>query len=254
MIDVHCHLLEKDFNDERERIINICKKELKAIINSSPYLPHFEKAIELQRMHKGFIFTSLAIHPIYINNAEKDIKNACDFIRKHLEISAVGEAGLDYFHVKDKNLQEKQRIMFAKFVELAKELKKPLVIHCRDAFDDCIEILKEHNMQQNKVMFHLFSSRKHLHQVLENGWAISIGPSIKKSKDIAKIARDTPLDRIMLETDSPWFAQPDQKFGLPTNVKIVAEKISEIKKIKFEEVDKQTDANAINFFNLKINI
>jgi len=250
MIDCHCHLLEPEFV-EREKVIEECKKEMKAIINCCAFFP-FEEALELQKKHSGFIFTSVAIHPIYVDKVgKKELQKAFDFIRKNSEaICAIGETGLDYFHVKDESLRQKQKEIFENFIKVALELNKPLVIHCRNAFDDCIDILERY--KPKKVMWHLFSSRKHLQKILDNSWSISIGPGIKKSKDIAKIARDMPLSRIMLETDSPWFAQPGQAFGLPTNVKVVAEKIAQIKKISLEEVERQTDANAIDFFGLNL--
>jgi TatD DNase family protein len=252
MIDCHCHLLEKEFDENREEIIEKCRKEMKAIINCCAFFP-FEEAIKLVERYKGFIFASLAIHPIYVDKIdEEDIERVLKFIEENSEkICAIGETGLDYFHVKDEKLREKQKEVFSIFIKKAIKLKKPLLIHCRNAFEDCLEILREYKAKA--VMWHLFSSRKHLKDVIEEGWFISVGPGIKKSKDIAKIVRDTQLNRIMLETDSPWFAQPNQAYGLPTNVKIVAEKISQIKKISYEEVERQTDFNAINFFNLKIN-
>jgi len=251
MIDCHCHLLEKEFDLEREKIIENCKKEMKAIINCCAFFP-FEDAIRLQEKHRGFIFTSLAIHPIYVDRIiEEDIDRAINFIKQNSEkICAIGETGLDYFHVKDEKLREKQKEIFYDFIKIAKKLNKPLIIHCRNAFDDCIKILKEY--KHKKVMWHMFSSRKNLKEVIEEGWFISIGLNIKKSKDVVKIVRDMPIDKIMVETDSPWFAQENQVFGLPTNVKIVIKKISEIKKTSYEEVERQTDINAINFFDLKI--
>lgn len=251
MIDCHCHLLEKEFDKDREKIIEECKKEMKAIINCCVFFP-FEKAMELQEKYRGFIFTSLAIHPIYVDRVnKKDVEKAISFIEKNSEkVCAIGETGLDYFHVKEVKLREKQKEIFSKFIEAAINLEKPLIIHCRDAFDDCLEILK--NYKVKKVMWHLFSSRKHLKEIIKYDWYISVGPSIKKSKDIKKIVRDIPINKIMLETDSPWFAQENQAYGLPTNVKIVAQEIAKIKKITYDEVESQTDLNAINFFNLRI--
>ena len=115
-----------------------------------------------------------------------------------------------------------------------------------------LDILEEEGMKGKKVLMHLFNDKEFLQRVVKNGWFISIGPGIAKSKDIKKIARDAPLDRIMLETDSPWFGQEGQKYGTPLNVKVACEKIAEAKKINILEVEKQTDLNAISFFGLDI--
>jgi TatD DNase family protein len=142
--------------------------------------------------------------------------------------------------------------MFARFVKLAKEIGKPMVVHCRDAFDDCIKILEENGMKGRKIVMHLFSSKNHLKQIVDDGWSISIGPSINLSKDIKKIARDIPLSNLMLETDSPWFGFG--KRNTPCSIKGVAEKIAEAKKMSFEEVWKICGNNAVEFFGLSIKL
>jgi len=106
-------------------------------------------------------------------------------------------------------------------------------------------------MQGRKVLMHLFGDKKLIPRIVKNGWLVSIGPGILKSKTMKKIARDIPLNNLLLETDSPWFGMGER--GLPTNVKKAAEKVAEIKKIPIKEVEKQTDLNAIKFFRLKLN-
>lgn len=254
MIDIHCHLEQKDYDADRHKVIEACMNGLKAIINSSPYLPHFSEALELHRNYPNFVFISLAIHPIYIEEiSQAEIDKALSFIRENQEdICAIGETGLDYYHIKDEKSRARQKDMFVNFIELAKELKKPLVVHCRDAFDDCINILEEEGMKKKSIVMHLFSSKRHLQSIINNEWSISIGPSITKSKDIKKIARDMSLNKIMLETDSPWFGFG--KRNTPLSIREVAEKIAEIKKIGFEDVWSTCGQNAVDFFSLPIKI
>lgn len=256
MIDCHCHLEQKEYNQEREQIIEQCKRELRALITCCAHPKDFELTLELVNKYRGFIFCTLSIHPEYIKEInDKEINNFIEIIRKNKNnIVAIGETGLDFYWIKEPEFREKQKELFRKFIALAKELNLPIVIHSRDASIECIEILEQEGMKYKKVLMHLFTDRKHLQKVIENGWFISIGPGIIKSKDIKKIARDAPLKQILLETDSPWFAQKDQgqKYGTPLNVKLALEKIAEIKHISIEEVEKQTDLNAIEFFNLKI--
>ncbi len=249
MIDVHCHLEQKDYDSDRDEVIKQCRDKLKAVISSSPYLPHFKQAVDLHRKYPDFVYICLGLHPVYIKEINKeDITKALEFIREHnREISAVGEVGLDYYHIKEDKYREKQKELFKKFIKLAKELDKPLVVHCRDAFDDTLQILEEE--KADKVLMHLFGDKKSLSRVLENGWFISVGPIVSKSKTIKKIVKSMPLNRIMLETDSPWFGFNER--GTPLNVIKTAEKIAEIKKITSEDVEKQTDENSINFFELK---
>ncbi|MGB9708111.1 MAG: TatD family hydrolase [Candidatus Pacearchaeota archaeon] len=256
MIDCHCHLEQKDYEQEREKVIEQCKKELKAIVTCCAHPRDLPLTLKLVKENKNFIFCSIGIHPEHIKEiSDEEISNTIKEIEKNVSfITAIGETGLDYYWIKESKFREKQREMFIKFIALAKKLGKPLVIHSRDATKECIEILEQEGIQGKRVLMHLFSDRKLLVRVIENGWLVSIGPGIKKSKDIRKVARDMPLNKILLETDSPWFAQKEQgqKYGTPLNARIALEKIAEIKRVSLEEVEKQTDLNAIEFFNLEI--
>ena len=254
MIDCHCHLEQKNYNKDRAQIIEKCKKELRALITCCAHSKDVDLTLEIVKKYKDFIFCSIGLHPIYIKElTEEQIQKTIQAIKENKNhIVAIGEAGLDYFWIKEQKWQEKQKILFKKLINLAKELNLPLIIHSRKASEDTIKILEEEGMQNKLVLMHLFQDRKNLQKIIDNNWLISIGPGIKKSKDIRKIARDMPINKILLETDSPWFAQEGQEKGIPLNIKIAAQKIAEIKKTTIKEIEKQTDLNAIEFFNLKI--
>ena len=189
MIDVHCHLTQPDYDRDRDKVIEECKKELKAIITSSPHPRTFKLALEISKEYRGFIFTSLGIHPIYIDKLkQEDIDEAIDFISQNKDsIVAVGEVGLDYYYVKDKELQRKQQELFRRMIKLALKLNLPLVIHTRDT-DETIDILEQESAKN--VLMHLFTIKSSLPRVIDNGWNISVGPSVMRSKTIRKIARD----------------------------------------------------------------
>lgn len=249
MIDCHCHLLEQEFD---EKTIKDCTNKLKAIISSSPEpnVDVYKKALSLKQKYKN-VYVCLGIHPIYaLETDEKKLDDCINFIKKNnREIVGIGEVGLDYKNV-DEETKKLQKKIFLEFIKLAKELEKPLVVHCRSAFDDCVAMLEK--MKNEKVLFHLFSSKKHLSKIIENRWMISIGPLILKSKEIKKIIRAIPFEKIMLETDSPWFPIEKQKFGIPTNVFAVAKKISEIRKVEIEKIEHITEKNSKDFFGIEI--
>jgi len=253
MIDCHCHLEQKNHDKDRDNIIEKSKKELRAVVTCAAHPKDIKLTIELTKKHKGFIFAALGIHPTYIKEiTESEIEKAIEEIKNNKDdIVAIGETGLDFHWIKEQEYIKKQEILFKKLIQLAKEINKPLIIHSWDATKEVINILEIEGMKGKKILMHLLSDKKVIQKVVENGWFISIGPGIKKSKDIRKIARDMPLNRILLETDSPWFKQKGQEYGTPLNVKMAAEKIAEIKKTTIEELEKQTDLNAIEFFNLK---
>jgi len=145
--------------------------------------------------------------------------------------------------------REKQKVLFIKFIDLAKSLNLPLVIHARKAFSEAIEILEKFGAE--RVLMHFFTAKELLAKIIKNGWSISVNTTLLNSKKIKKIVRDLPIEKIMTETDSPWLGI-EGKRNDPTSVKFVIEKIAEIKRMKFEDVDKITTQNAIDFFNLKI--
>lgn len=258
MIDSHCHLEQKDYDSDRDEVIENCKKELKAVVTSCAHPKDFDLTMRIAEKHRNFVFASIGIHPEYIKGLK--VREKDELLEKIKEnrksISAIGEIGLDYFWIKESAWQNKQRELFAEMINFAKELKKPIVVHSRDAMEDTIKILEQEDAKQ--VLLHLFGSHQLSERVVENGWSISIGPIIARSKNHKKIARDFPLEKILLETDSPWFGGQDEKGnqlrGTPLNIKIPAEKIAEEKKLSFETVWKQCGENAVKFFGLPIKI
>ncbi len=252
MIDVHCHLEQEDYSADREELIEKWKKELKAIITCCAHPNDFELTLSLVERHKGFIFCTAGIHPEYVCEIpDEKVEEFFEILKRNREkIHGIGEVGLDFFWIKDEKMRERQRELFTKFIHFADELKLPLVIHSRGAYDETVEILEKEDAK--KVLLHMFGANHLVKRVIENGWFISVNTILLKSKKHKKIVRDMPLERIMLETDSPWLS-PSGGRNEPTSVKIVAEKISEIKKISVEDVDKVTTENAVKFFDLRLN-
>jgi len=250
MIDVHCHLEQKDYNENRDELIKDWKKSLKALVMSCAHYNDLDLSLNIAKKHKGFVFLCLGLHPEFIKDLDEEKKK--DYIKQIIKnkdkIVGIGEIGLDYFWIKETEWQDRQKEIFIEFIKLAKKLDLPLVIHSRDAMQETLEILEKEGMQRKKVLLHLFGAKEYLQRVIENGWSISIGPLIMKNKEIRKIARDMPLNKIMMETDSPWFGEG--KTGTPLNTFKAAEKIAEIRKIPKEEVERQTDINAKEFFGI----
>jgi len=254
MIDAHCHLEQEEIYDRLEELIPKWKKELRHIISSCAHPQDIDKTLEIYEKYHPFVKICIGLHPEFIKELrEEEIEHVLKFIHKHAsKISAIGEIGLDYHWIKEPEWREKQKELFIRLIKLARELNLPLVIHSWDSTEDAIAILEQQGMKGKKVLMHLLQDKDSVQKIIENGWYASIGPSIAKSKTIKKIARDMPLNRIMLETDSPWFKQEGQEFGEPINVKVACEKIAEIKKLSLQEVEKQTDENAGEFFGLKM--
>jgi TatD DNase family protein len=259
MIDVHCHLEQKDYDNDRDEIIEKCKKELKAVITSCAHPRDFDLTLQLADKYKNFVFASCGIHPEYIKEiSEKEIEETIEKIKQNKDkIVAIGETGLDFFWTKEPEWQQKQKELFIRLIDLSKELKKPLVIHSRDAYEETLKALEQEDAKE--VDMHMFGDHHLTKRIVDNGWFISINTIILKSKSHKKIARDCPIERLMLETDAPWLSPKKLLEGIdekndPTSIRLVAEKIAEIKKTNFEEVWRKCGENAIKFFKLPIEV
>jgi len=259
MIDSHCHLEQKDYNKDIEEIISKCKKEMKALITSCAHPKNFDFTIELVKKYPKFIFASFGIHPEYIKEiTDKEIDEYIQKIRDNKEyVSGIGEIGLDYHWIKEPEFREKQKELFKKMISLAEELNLPIIIHSRGSDEDVLEILKYTKL---KVYWHMFGNKNLIEEIQKKAYYIGIGPLILRSKVHRKIVKTIPLDKILLETDSPWFGVPEdmnmEKMfkvrGYPWNIKYAAQKIAKERNISFEEVWEQCGKNTIKFFNLNL--
>ncbi len=248
MIDIHAHLCFPEYDRDREEVIDKCKKELAGVIVSSARYREGLQVLDIVDKYKGFLFATLGYHPTEGTEFERTIK----LIKANSErIVGVGEVGMDYHWEKDTEKRREQKEKFAKFIELARKLSKPLVIHSWDAERECFEMVKD---SPTNIIFHCFSGNRELaKEIVSRGFYISISTMILFSKNIRKIAKDMPLDRFLLETDSP-FLSPDKAKdprNYPWNIKLSAEKIAEIKGTSKEEILENAKMNAIRAFNLK---
>jgi TatD DNase family protein len=250
MIDVHCHLEQKDYEKDRDEIIEKCKKELNAVITCCCHSDDFDLTMEMVEKYKNFLFATVSIHPEYIKEVNEEIvENFFKKIEENKEkIVGIGETGLDFI-IEEPEWREKQKELFVKFIDLAKNLNLPLVIHARKAFKEAIEVLEKSGARN--VLMHFFTQKDLLPKIIENGWSISVNTTLLSSKNIKKIVRDLKIEKIMTETDSPWLG-PNGQRNDPRSIKLVVEEISRIKKMKIEEIDKITTQNAIEFFKLKL--
>lgn len=252
MIDSHFHLEQKQYDGKRRELIQEWKNKLKAVITSCARPEDLDATLSYAARWKGFVYVTAGLHPQHaVNISEGALEAYLDKIRDNSEkIIGIGEIGLDYHWIKDKPNRERSKEIFRRLLEFAKELKKPVVIHNWDAGEDVINILEEVSLK--KVQMHMFGEKKLIDRVLRNRWTISVGPAIFKSKERKKIVKRTPLEKIFLETDSPWFPLGSDKIGYPTNIRKVAEKIAEIKNINPEVVWEQCGRNVDMFYGLKL--
>ncbi len=251
MIDVHCHLEQGNYDKDRDEVIDRCKQTLKAVITSCANPKDFELTMEMVARYKNFVFATVGIHPEYVKEiSRKEISEFLETVKKNKNsVVGIGEIGLDYWWVKESEWQQKQRELFAELIRFAKELKKPIVIHSRDAHEDTIKILEQEDAKD--VNMHMFGANNLTKRVVDNGWFVSLNTIVLRSKKHKKVARDVPIERLMLETDAPWLSTKGGR-NEPTSVAEVAREIAEIKKMDVEDVRRVTTDNAIRFFSLPI--
>ncbi len=252
MIDAHCHLSFPDFDKDREEIALDSMSNMDAVIDSAPSMRDAAKSLALAKKYPGFIFSCIGLHPDEIPKLDDvQIENHMDFIRSNKEkIVAVGEVGIDNFHVKTEKDRTRCKKVFVQFIELAKEIKKPIVIHARDDAGEAVKILDGNGARD--VVLHCFGSPDSVATVVENGWFASIPTLVVRSKKHRRLLLEMPLESILTETDSPFLSPVHGSANVPKNVKFVIDAIASGRGISVSEADKATTLNAIRAFGLPI--
>lgn len=251
-IDSHAHLYYESFDNDRDALIEdlLRNQEILNIINISANLESGAKCIELAEKYKELYATS-GIHPSDLIGIKDDDLKIIRERLQHPKVVGIGEVGLDYYH---KQVDPKiQKYFFVKQLEIALEEDYPLVIHCREADDDILKIIKEVN-NKYKGVFHCYAgSLEMAEELIGMGFYISFTGNITfKKSDRPAVIEKLPLSKMLIETDSP-FLTPTPFRGKRNNpgfVRYVAEKIAEIKNIDISEVAKVTTKNTQNLFGV----
>jgi len=263
MIDSHCHLEWKSYDKDREEVIARCKKQLKAVVTSCSRPQDFDKALEISKKHPRFVFVTAGFHPEFLKIIPEEMKKSYkNRIKQNKnKIVGIGEIGLDYDWIKEPEDREKSKELFIEMLALARELNFPAVIHSRAAHEDVLDILELHGPK--KVLLHMWGGHQKelMERVLSKNYFVSVNTILFTSKNYKKVVRKVPLEQLLLETDAPWLAlkRENEKYYIdssarnePISIKLTAQKISEIKKVSFEQVWRTCGENAIKFYSLPV--
>ena len=279
LIDTHAHLNFNAYKTDFEEVIRRCLKNDIWVINVGTQYKTSKKAVEIAERYKEGVYATIGLHPIHLNTGlvkkkldqEEVTFNSReeDFdyekykeLAKSEKVVAIGEIGLDYYYKpktkrKLELFKEKQKEVFLKQLNLAKELNLPVIFHCRMAHKDLIEILSENpEVKPQKAVAHGFvGNLEELQKYLDLGFYIGFNGIIFKSIkgiNFEENIKRMPLDKILIETDCPYLAPPpfENQRNEPLYVKYVAEKIAKIKNLSFEEIAKITTDNAKNLFKI----
>lgn len=255
LFDSHAHLDDEKFDEDRDTIIEeIHKSDVEKFVSAGYSLEGSKKAIELSQKY-DFIYATVGISPNDIPQTKEELWKMLEEIEnlgKTKKVVAIGEIGLDYYWNKD-NIYLQQKA-FIEQIKLANALNLPIVIHTREAVMNTLEILKKNEVVRKGVFHCCPLNRELVKEALKLGFYISFaGPvTFKNSKNANEIIEMCPTDRILIETDSPYLS-PEPNRGRrndSSNVRYIAEKIADAKKMNVEDIAKITYDNASRIFGL----
>lgn len=281
LIDSHAHLNFKVFEKDLAKVIKRSLDNDVWLINVGSNYQTSKRAVEISQKYEKKVFAAIGLHPLNIiqksksksqnerlksKNLEEILEVNFDYekykeLGKSGKVVAIGEIGLDYYYkpkTKKKlaEFKEKQKELFLKQLDLAKELNLPVIFHCRQGHQDLLEILQRPALCKLSGVVHCFTGNwQRAQQFLEMGFYLGFnGIIFKKIEgiDFIEIIRKTPLERILIETDCPYLTPPqiEEKRNEPLFLKYIAQKIAEIKNESFEKIAEITTKNAKNLFKI----
>lgn len=269
IIDTHSHVSFKAYDNDREEVIRRNQKEGVICVDVGTKYETSQKAIELAEKNEG-IYASIGMHPIHIKTdlfklkmdeeegafeplGEEFDKERYIELAKSKKVIAIGEIGLDYYYrpkskTKLEQFKEKQREVFIQQLKMAEELNLPVIVHCRMAHEDVLNILSK---EKARGVIHCFTGNwQEAQKYLDLGFYLGINGIIFKL-NIDETIKNAPLDKLLVETDCPYLTPPEEgeKRNEPSFVKHVIQRIADIRGISYEDVAEKTTENARKLFN-----
>ena len=249
LIDTHTHIFDDKFENKEEIIRNALNNNVKEMIVVGYDKESSIKALELVKKY-DFLYLSIGLHPSEVLKENDEDLSWMHEILKSEKVVAIGEIGLDYYW--DKSFKEEQKKYFKKQIEIAKEYNLPIIVHRRDAVQDCFHILKDESVEG--VMHCYSGSLEMAKEFVKKGYYLGVGGVVtfKNAVEIKKIAKEIELTHILSETDCPYLAPTPYrgKRNEPAYVKYVVEEIAKIRGESIDDVEGCLEANAKKLFRL----
>lgn len=251
IFETHAHYDDETFESDRETLLKSMKDNgVGRIINVCASLESLEKTKRLMESF-SFIYGAFGLHPDESGDLDEDVLNRIRLLCREEKAVAVGEIGLDYYW--DKEQHKRQIYWFERQMELAREEKLPIIVHSRDAAADTLDTMKRVHAEEIGGVCHCFSYPKEIaREYINMGFYLGIGGVVtfNNAKKLKEVVAYAPLDRILLETDSPYLSPVPYrgKRNSSLNLPYIAQMISEIKEIDYEEVIAVTENNAEKLF------
>lgn len=274
LIDTHAHVNFNAFKDEADEVVRRALNENTWIINVGSQYSTSKRAVEMAEKYPEGVFAAIGIHPIHLSELifkdRVDDDEEVEFhpsveefdeekylkLAKSKKVVAIGEIGLDYFHNKEN--KEKQKEVFSAQIDMAMKLDLPIIIHCREAYNDVIEMLRDKKIkcgEKLRGVIHCFSGRLSQAKIYteELGFHLGFNGIITFDRSYDKVLREIDLKHILIETDCPYLTPVPfrGKRNEPAYVKYVAEKIAEIRGMSYDTVEEVTTSNARQLFSMR---
>ena len=254
IIDTHSHYDDQQFDEDRSQILQkLSNNNIEFVVNVGASIDSSKTTYALVKEYEK-VYGAIGVHP---NETEELIEEDINWLRdksSHPKIVAIGEIGLDYYW--DEPDREIQKKWFRRQLELAREVKLPVIIHSRDAASDTLTIMKEANCEEIGGVIHCFSYGVEIaREYLNRGFYLGIGGvlTFKNAKKLKEVVEYAPMDRLVLETDCPYLAPVPHRGDRndSTNLIYVAKELAAIKKLSYEEVLEITNSNAKALYRMK---
>lgn len=253
IFDTHAHYDDEAFDEDRDEVLtSLRKRGVGTVVNVGASMEGSRRSVSLSEQYE-FVYSAVGVHPDEVGELrEEDM----EWMREQLQkpkVVAVGEIGLDYYW--DKEGHDLQKKWFLRQLKLAKELKKPVIIHSREAAADTMELLKANYHGEMPMVMHCYSySPEMAAEYLKMGFYLGIGGvlTFKNAKKLKEVVEIAPIERLLLETDCPYLAPvPNRgKRNDSTNIHYVAEELARLKGMTSEEVIRITEENARRFYRI----
>lgn len=253
IFDTHAHYTDKQFDADRDELLrSMPENNVGLIMNACSSLDEMSDIIAIAEKYPH-IYAAVGIHPEAVLTATDGYLDKIREYAKHPKIKAIGEIGLDY-HWTTETKSEQQRIL-GEQIDLARELDMPVIIHDREAHADTLAILKEHNVHECGGVFHCYSgSAEMVREIIDMGMYIAFGGTVtfKNANKPREAAKAVPLDRLLIETDSPYLAPTPYRGKRNSSLYLpeVINMLAELHGITSDEIERTTAENGKRLFNI----
>ena len=254
LFDSHAHLYDAAFDSDRDKLIPALFEKIDYILCPSEDVESSRKAAALAERY-DHLYAAAGLHPLKVEKGSSStLSDLEDLIRTHPKVKAVGETGLDYHFSVPRKLQQE---WFIREMQLAQKVSLPLIIHDREAHGDTLSLLRAYGPWKAGGVMHSFSgSVETARECVKMGFYISFSGSVvySGSTRLHRVAESVPMDRLLIETDSPFQTPPPHRGerNTPFNVYYVARKLAELRDVSLEEMAEQTTKNALKAYHIEI--